>query len=45
VSQGFIKAIVQPLYKSLSKVTGLNIAPALENIDSNIKKWEAVNIN
>ncbi len=39
--QGFIKAIVQPLYKSLAKVPGVNFNNALDCLDTNIKKWEA----
>ena len=38
---GFIKAIVSPLYKTLSKISGLRLAQAIDCLENNTKKWES----
>lgn len=38
---GFIKAIVNPLYKILTKIQGFNVSVALECMEKNTKKWES----
>ena len=38
--QGFLKAIVSPMYKSFSKVPGVSISHCLASLENNIKNWE-----
>ena len=38
--QGFIKAIVGPLYKTFAKVEGVNISECLENLRINSRRWK-----
>eukprot|EP00602_Paraphysomonas_sp_CaronLab_P007804 CAMPEP_0185027244 /NCGR_PEP_ID=MMETSP1103-20130426/12041_1 /TAXON_ID=36769 /ORGANISM="Paraphysomonas bandaiensis, Strain Caron Lab Isolate" /LENGTH=561 /DNA_ID=CAMNT_0027561139 /DNA_START=104 /DNA_END=1789 /DNA_ORIENTATION=- len=37
---GFIKAIVGPLYKTFSKVEGINISECLNHLSSNARVWK-----
>ena len=36
---GFIVALVRPLYKEFAQIPGVNIDPALEQIEDNLAFW------
>lgn len=37
---GFLKAIVSPMYKLLSKIPGISISHCLGSLENNVKNWE-----
>ena len=38
--QGFIKAIVGPLYKTFSKVDGIDMSECIEHLKNNSSRWK-----